>query len=77
MILNFISMNGYGLFVWLSFGIVFISCAFLYLKTRKTLKKYEKEFLNELKNLSESERKKVLERSKVANQVLAANSKLN
>ena len=40
-------------------------------------KKYEKEFLNELKNLSESERKKVLERSKVANQVLAANSKLN
>tara|TARA_B100001029_G_C15060335_1_gene457879 strand:- start:3684 stop:3896 length:213 start_codon:yes stop_codon:yes gene_type:complete len=70
-------MNGYGLFVWLSFGIVFFSCMIFYLKTKKTLKKYEKEFLNELKNLSESERKKVLERSKVANQVLAANSKLN
>ena len=70
-------MNGYGLFVWLSFGIVFFSCMIFYLKTKKTLKKYEKEFLNELNNLSESERKKVLERSKVANQVLAANSKLN
>tara|TARA_Y100001970_G_scaffold293584_1_gene441356 strand:+ start:2014 stop:2247 length:234 start_codon:yes stop_codon:yes gene_type:complete len=77
MISSFIYMNGYGLFVWLSFGIVFFSCMIFYLKTKKTLKKYEKEFLNELKNLSESERKKVLERSKVANQVLAANSKLN
>ena len=77
MITSFIYMNGYGLFVWLSFGIVFFSCMIFYLKTKKTLKKYEKEFLNELKNLSESERKKVLERSKVANQVLAANSKLN
>ena len=77
MISSFIYMYGYGLFVWLSFGIVFFSCMIFYLKTKKTLKKYEKEFLNELKNLSESERKKVLERSKVANQVLAANSKLN
>ena len=77
MISSFIYMNGYGLFVWLSFGIVFFSCMIFYLKNKKTLKKYEKEFLNELKNLSESERKKVLERSKVANQVLAANSKLN
>ena len=77
MISSFIYMNGYGLFVWLSFGIVFFSCMIFYLKTKKTLKKYEKEFLNELNNLSESERKKVLERSKVANQVLAANSKLN
>ena len=77
MMSSFIYMNGYGLFVWLSFGIVFFSCMIFYLKTKKTLKKYEKEFLNELKNLSESERKKVLERSKVANQVLAANSKLN
>ena len=70
-------MNGYGLFVWLSFGIVFFSCMIFYLKTKKTLKKYEKEFLNELKNLSESERKKVLERSIVSNQVFAANSNLN
>ena len=44
-------------FVWLSFGIVLISCLVLYLKTRKTLKKYEKEFLAELKTLSEAEKK--------------------
>ena len=37
-------MNGYGLYVWLSFSIVFISCAVVYHKTKKTLKKYEKEF---------------------------------
>ena len=77
MIQNLIFMNGYGVFVWSSFVITFIVCAVVYFKTLKTLKKYEKEFLNELNNLSESERKKVLERSKVANQVLAANSKLN
>ncbi len=77
MILNFISMNGYGLFVWLSFGIVFISCAFLYLKTRKTLKKYEKEFLSELKTLSIEERKAILEKSKITNQILAINSRID
>ena len=42
-------MNGYGLYVWLSFSIVFISCAVVYHKTKKTLKKYEKEFLVEHK----------------------------
>tara|TARA_B100001996_G_C18283061_1_gene447738 strand:+ start:87 stop:299 length:213 start_codon:yes stop_codon:yes gene_type:complete len=70
-------MNGYGLFVWLSFGIVFISCAFLYLKTRKTLKKYEKEFLSELKTLSIEERKAILEKSKITNQILAINSRID
>ncbi len=75
MIINFISMNGYGLFVWLSFGIVLIACTALYLKTRKTLKKYEKEFLTELENLTESERKTVLKKSKVVNQILATSSR--
>jgi heme exporter protein CcmD len=45
MISNFITMNGYGLYVWLSFGIVFISCAVVYYRTKRTLKKYEQEFL--------------------------------
>ena len=77
MILNFISMNGHGLFVWLSFGIVFISCALLYFRTRKTLKKYEKEFLSELKTLSIEERKAILEKSKITNQILATNSRID
>ena len=77
MITEFISMNGHGLYVWLSFSIVFISCAVVYYKTKKTLKKYEKEFLIELQALSLEEKKKVLKTSKVAQQILAINSKIN
>ena len=77
MISNFITMNGYGLYVWLSFGIVFISCAFVYLKTKKTQKKYEQEFLAELKALTLEEKNKALENSKVAQQILASSFKAN
>ena len=77
MISNFITMNGYGLYVWLSFGIVFISCAVVYIKTKKTLKKYEQEFLIELQTLPQEEKNKALENSKVAQQIVAANSKTN
>ena len=72
MIQNFISMNGYGFFVWLSFAITFLACGMLYYKTYKTLKKYEKDFAKELDQLSEAERKLVLEKSKVASQFLAS-----
>ena len=75
MIQNFISMNGYGLFVWLSFAVTFLACAIIYYKTYKTLKKYEKDFAKELNELSESERKLVLEKSKIASQVLASYNK--
>ncbi len=75
MIINFISMNGYGLFVWLSFGIVLISCLALYLKTRRTLRKHEREFLAEFRVLSESNKKAVLEKSRIVNQILATNSR--
>jgi len=74
---EFLSMNGYGLYVWFSFSIAVISCAIVYYKTKKTLKKYEKEFLVELEALSEEEKSKALRTSKVAQQILAANSKIN
>jgi len=77
MISNFITMNGYGLYVWLSFSIVFISCTVLYFKTKKTLKKYEKEFLVELQALTLEEKNKALENSKIAQQILATSSKIN
>ena len=77
MITKFILMNGYGLYVWFSFSIVVISCAVVYFKTKKTLKKYEKEFLVELEALSVEEKNKALKTSKVAQQILAANSKIN
>ena len=75
MIQNFISMNGYGLFVWLSFAITFLACGIVYYKTYKTLKKYEKDFARELSELSEVERKLVLKKSKVASQFLASYNK--
>ena len=75
MIQSFILMNGYGLFVWLSFAVTFLACAIIYYKTYKTLKKYEKDFAKELNELSESERKLVLEKSKIASQVLASYNK--
>ena len=75
MIQNFLSMNGYGLFVWASFFITFISCAVVFYKTQKTLKKYEKEFAKEINELSAEKRKSVLENSKVASQVLSSHSK--
>ena len=77
MISNFITMNGYGLYVWLSFSVVFISCTIVYYKTKKTLKKYEQEFLAELQTLTLEEKNKALEKSKVAQQILATSSKTN
>jgi len=77
MISNFITMNGYGLYVWVSFSIVFISCAVVYFKTKKTLKKYEQEFLVELQTLTLEEKNKVLDNSKIAQQILATSSNIN
>ena len=77
MISNFITMNGYGLYVWLSFGVVFISCAVVYFKTKKTLRKYEQEFLTELQTLSLEEKNRALKSSKVAQQILVTSSKTN
>ena len=75
MIQNFLSMNGYGLFVWASFSITFISCAIVFYKTQKTLKKYEREFVKEINELSAVKRKSVVENSKIASQVLSSHSK--
>jgi|TARA_B110000444_G_scaffold233197_1_gene242511 heme exporter protein CcmD len=77
MIQQFVSMNGYGLYVWLSFGLVTLACAFLYVKTKRTLKKYEKEFLTELRTLSEKEQKAVMEKSKIVSQIYLSSSKTN
>ena len=48
-------MNGYGIYVWLSFLLTFLVCLFLFLRTRKTLKKLEKDFIKETENLSQQQ----------------------
>ncbi len=75
MITNFISDANSSLFVWLSFIITIFACSIVYLKTKKTLKKYEDEFSAELEKLSVAERKAFLKRSKVANQILVSQNK--
>jgi heme exporter protein CcmD len=68
-------MNGYGLFVWASFSITFLVCALVYLRTYKTLKKYEREFAKEINQLSFEQKKTVVENSKIASQVISSYSK--
>jgi len=75
MIQNLLTMNGYGLFVWASFSITLISCALVFYRTQKTLKKYEREFVKEINELSAEKRKSVVENSKIASQVSSSHSK--
>ena len=75
MISNLILMNGYGFFVWSSFAITFLACVLVFYKTRKTLRKYEKEFVKEINELSAEKRKLAVESSKITSQVLSSYSK--
>ncbi len=49
--LNLFNLGGYGQFVWSAFIFTFISCLYLYLTTKKELKRQEKIFLSEYKQL--------------------------
>ena len=75
MINNLIAMSGYGIFVWSSFVITFLVCGLVYYKTRKTLKKYEKEFAKEIEELSAQQKKSVLKNSRIASKILASYNK--
>ena len=50
--LNVFLMDGYGTYVWSSFLLTFLICLFLFLKTKKTLKKLEKDFIKDTQGLS-------------------------
>ena len=75
MINNLLLMNGYGVFVWSSFALTIIVCAVVYYRTRKTLKKYEKEFAKEIADLTVEKKKVVLEKSKIASKVFSSYNK--
>ena len=51
MILEIISLGGYGQFVWPAFAFTFLSCFFLFLKTKKEFQKQEKIYINEFRQL--------------------------
>ena len=47
--MDFFILDGYGQFVWPAFIFTFVSCFYLYLKTKRELQKQEKIFLDEFK----------------------------
>ncbi len=49
--LNFLSLNGYGIFVWPAFFFTFISCLSVYIKTKRELQRLENIYLKEFKQL--------------------------
>ena len=72
--LDIFLMNGYGIYVWSSFLFTFLVCLFLFLKTKRTLKKLEKDFIKEAQNLSD-EQLEDLKRQKVAKEILISHSR--
>ena len=74
MILEILSMSGYGAYVWPSFIFTFVICLYFYLKTKKTLKKLEKDFIKEAESLSKLELEN-LKKQKVVREILVSHSK--
>ena len=72
--LDIILMNGYGIYVWASFLLTFLVCLFLFLKTRKTLKKLEKDFVKETESLSENQLEN-LKKQKIIKEILVSESR--
>ena len=62
MIMDLIYLGGYGQFVWPAFIFTFLSCFFLYLKTKWELQKQEKIYMSEFKKLRTLEIKTVEEK---------------
>ena len=67
-------MDGYGVYVWSSFGFTFLVCLFLYIRTKKTLKKLEKDFIKEARNLPE-EQFEDIRKQKIAKEILISHSR--
>ena len=49
--IEFLVLGGYGQFVWPAFIFTFVSCFLLYIKTKKELKRQEKMFLIEFRQI--------------------------
>ena len=67
-------MDGYGVYVWSSFGFTFLVCLILYIRTKRTLKKLEKDFIKEAQNLPE-EQFEDIRKQKIAKEILISHSR--
>ena len=70
--IEFLTLGGYGQFVWPAFIFTFVSCFSLYLKTKKELNKQEKLFLLEYKQVTTA-KIKVAKQKKLSKEVLFGN----
>jgi heme exporter protein D len=70
--IEFLVLGGYGQFVWSAFIFTFVSCFLLYLKTKKELKKQEKMFLIEFKQIP-VRKTEVAKQKELLKEVLSSN----
>ena len=70
--LEHIVLGGYGQFVWPAFIFTFVSCFLLYIKTKKELKRQEKMFLIDYKQMPIT-KIEVAKQKKLLNEVLSNN----
>ena len=70
--IEFLVLGGYGQFVWSAFIFTFASCFLLYLKTKKELKKQEKMFLIEFKQIP-VRKTEVAKQKELLKEVLSSN----
>ena len=69
MSLNFLTLDGYGFFIWTAYIFTFLCCFGLYWKTKKALKKQEKIFLNKYNQFAVTKTVQI-EQKKVAKEIL-------
>ena len=60
-----IIMDGNGIYVWTSFLLAFGFCVYLYITTKRELKRLEEKFTKELAQLSIERQKELSSKSKV------------
>ena len=70
--IEFLVLGGYGQFVWPAYIFTFVSCFLLYLKTKKELKKQEKMFLIEFKQIP-VRKTEVAKQKELLKEVLSSN----
>ena len=66
-------LGGYGQFVWPAFIFTFVSCIFLYIKTKKELQRQEKIFLKEYEKRHTAKIKNTKE-NKITKEILSGSS---
>ena len=70
--LELLVLGGYGQFVWPAFIFTFVCCFLLYIKTKKELKRQEKMFLIDYKQMPIT-KIEVAKQKKLLNEVLSNN----